>query len=444
VAGSSGPDDPEENFTSIQAAIDAAQPGDTVFVYNGTYYGNLVVNKTINLIGEDRNSTIINFMGGEDVIYVSSNWVNITGFTINESGATTLVAGIKLDNIHYCRIAYNNISVDNKFGIFLDSSSNNLIKGNNASSSWVDGIYLQSSSNNTITDNIVLDNGGGIYLASSSNNIITGNFVLNNDMGISLFSSSNNNICHHNYIDNTDQAYDGTNNGNQWDNGYPWGGNYWSDYSGFDNFKGPFQNIPGKDSIGDMPYIIDTDSQDNYPLMAPYKPLENFTVLKHGWNLISIPLVQEEQNLTRVLGSIDGWYDAVQWYNITDISDPWKHCKLGKPFGNDLYELNEFMSFWIHITQPGDTIFVYNGTQPIVNQTISLSPGWNLVGYPSMTAKNRTDALNNIDFISDVDAIWTYNATTQKWKEITASDNFEVGRGYWVHSKVTKIWIVPL
>ncbi len=141
---------------------------------------------------------------------------------------------------------------------------------------------------------------------------------------------------------------------------------------------------------------------------------------------------------------IDGWYDAVQWYNISDLNDPWKHHKVGKPYGNDLFELNETMSFWIHITQPGDTIFIYNGTQPTSNQSISLHPGWNMVGYPSNTNYNRTEGLNNLIFGSEVDAIWTYNATTQTWKEITASDYFEVGRGYWIHSKVTKTWIVPL
>jgi hypothetical protein len=141
---------------------------------------------------------------------------------------------------------------------------------------------------------------------------------------------------------------------------------------------------------------------------------------------------------------IDGYYDAVQWYNPTDTNDHWKHNKIGKPFGNDLFEINETKGFWIHITNPGDTIFIYNGTQPSVNQTIRLTPGWNLVGYPSLSNRNRTDALNNIYFGTDVDAIWSFNATSQAWEEISASDNFQIGRGYWIHSKVTKTWEVPL
>jgi uncharacterized repeat protein (TIGR01451 family) len=173
-------------------------------------------------------------------------------------------------------------------------------------------------------------------------------------------------------------------------------------------------------------------------------PITNYIILKQGWNLISIPLIQEEQNLIKVLTSIDGLYDAVQWYNITDTKDPWKHFKVGKSFGNDLSEITEKMGFWIHITQAGDTIFLYNGTEPTVNQTVDLYPGWNLVGYPSLTSYNRTNGLNNITFDTDVDSIWTYNAITQKWEELGTTDYFEMGRGYWVHSKVTKSWIVLL
>jgi len=102
------------------------------------------------------------------------------------------------------------------------------------------------------------------------------------------------------------------------------------------------------------------------------------------------------------------------------------------------------MCFWIHITQPGDTIFFYNGTRPTVNQTIDLYPGWNQVGYPSLQNYNRTEGLNNINFTTEVDAIWTYNAATLQWEELGPTDYFEIGRGYWFHSKVTKTWIVPL
>jgi outer membrane protein assembly factor BamB len=168
------------------------------------------------------------------------------------------------------------------------------------------------------------------------------------------------------------------------------------------------------------------------------------TVLNQGWNLISVPLIQTEQSLINVLESIDGYYDAVQWYDGTDNRDQWKHNKIGKSFGNDLFELNEKKGFWVHITQPGDTIFLFNGTIPTENQTISLNPGWNMVGYPSLSSYDRTVGLNNLTFDTHVDSIWTYNSTTQKWNEMGGSDYFEVGRGYYMHSLDYEIWEVPL
>ena len=141
---------------------------------------------------------------------------------------------------------------------------------------------------------------------------------------------------------------------------------------------------------------------------------------------------------------IDSYYDAIQWYNITDSTDKWKHQKIAKPFGNDLSELNETMSFWIHITQPGDTIFLYNGTQPTSNQTIQLHPGWNMVGYPSLSSHNRTTGLNNLIFDTHIDAIQWYDAATKTWHFMGPDDYFVPGRGYWVHSKVEVEWEVPL
>jgi parallel beta-helix repeat protein len=343
-------------------------------------------------------------------------------------------------------ITNNIISWNKNTGLYLRYSSGSTINKNIIHSNPSIGLLISYPGDNIITHNEISNNGKGIYLHFTTDNIIRNNNISSNfNYNFYLENSRYNLIYHNNILNLSIQAYDNRDD-NYWDNGYPLGGNYWSDYNGVDNFKGPNQDQPGSDGIGDTNYSIDGDSVDHYPLMGPYygRQLKNYSVLKEGWNLISIPLIQEHQNLEKVLEMIAGYYDAVQWYNISDINDHWKHNKMGKIFGNDLFHLNESIGFWIHITQSGDTIFIFNGTQPIVNLTIDLFPGWNLVGYPSTISYNRTDALNNIDFGTDVDAIWTYNATTQKWKEITASDNFEVSRGYWIHSKVTKTWIVPL
>jgi len=188
-------------------------------------------------------------------------------------------------------------------------------------------------------------------------------------------------------------------------------------------------------------------------ITADYSGLSNKTgvltissqaILKQGWNLISLPLIQGDPSLAKVLESIDGNYDALQRYDITNSNDPWKHYKLGKPFGNDLSAIDETMGFWIYITQPGDTVFFHNGAPATVNQTIDLYPGWNLVGYPSLTSYDRTQGLNKLSFGTEVDSICSYDSATQNWKELGSTDNFESGMGYWVHATTTCVWEVPV
>jgi parallel beta-helix repeat protein len=309
------------------------------------------------------------------------------------------------------------------------------------------GIMLRQSYNNNITNSTINENiNHGIYLWEANGNTIKNNIFINNTKYAALVDSiSNYNLFHlNNFINNNlggKQASDSGLN-NQWNSSYPSGGNFWSDYTGSDEFNGPNQDIPGNDGIGDTNYSIDIDSVDNYPLMSPI--IKNI-FLHPEWNLISIPRIQPYTNLESVLSSINGSYDAVQWYNVSDTSDPWKHYQILKPSHlNDLIDIDHTIGFWIQITEPEGVLFEYSGTQPYVNQSISLDPGWNMVGYPSLSNKNRTAALNNINYGSDVDAIWTFNAATQTWQEIGPTDYFELGRGYWIHSKVTKVWDVPL
>jgi parallel beta-helix repeat protein len=123
-------------------------------------------------------------------------------------------------------------------------------------------ILLASSSNNRIVDNnITAINGDGVWLNSSSDNTVVGNNITaSNGVGVKLDTSSNNTFYHNNFVSEAQQVSN-TASSNFWNDGYPLGGNYWSDYTGID--ENP------KDGIGDTPYVIDNDNVDRYPLMKP-------------------------------------------------------------------------------------------------------------------------------------------------------------------------------
>ena len=268
-------DDGPADFHTIQEAINAASPEDTIFVYNGTYSEpQVTIDKPLQLIGENKGTTIIDGGGSWVCVYVkSTNNVNITEFTIQNG------YGIYLFRSENVTISGNIIS-NNGQGIILIESTNNTVSKNIVTLNGAISILLSGSNNNKICENIVkLNSGDGVWLDNSHENIVSGNNVSRNGLGTALgyhaygirLSYSNNNTIYHNYImDNYEQASGWRSVNNTWDSGYPSGGNYWSDYTGVDVKGGPNQDQPSSDGIGDTPYVIDANSTDHYPLMNPW------------------------------------------------------------------------------------------------------------------------------------------------------------------------------
>jgi parallel beta-helix repeat protein len=194
--GGSGPG----NYTKIQDAIDDARDGDTVFVYNDSspYYENVEVYKSINLIGEDKNTTIINGSYNGDVVTIVSDWVNISGFSIQDgfrSGIYNIIS-------NHTIITGNNIILNHWYGIYVSHSSGNTITDNNLSMNDDDGVFLFYSCSNIITNNNISNNHEGVELDDSSYNIITGNKISNNEWGIGLGFSIGNTITGNTMVDN--------------------------------------------------------------------------------------------------------------------------------------------------------------------------------------------------------------------------------------------------
>ena len=209
---------PGETYTTIQAAVTAANPNDTIIVRDDTYTENVAVNVTNLTLRSENGSAFTTVTAAQptsDVFLVTANSVTITGFSVRNA---TAASGIRLDSVHHCTISGNNassncvgISVDystnnnitnntaynsSNHGFYIESSSNNSISGNEASYNQWNGFFISLSNDNTISGNRVYNNPDyGIYLSSSNNNTITGNYAYNNSYyGISLDHSSNNTI----------------------------------------------------------------------------------------------------------------------------------------------------------------------------------------------------------------------------------------------------------
>jgi parallel beta-helix repeat protein len=186
--GGSGPG----NFSKIQEAIDSASNGDTIYVYTGSYYENLIVNKSVTLIGNGSSQTTIHGTMGGDVIQITADFVNITGFKITNSGTNEYDAGIEINRADHC-IIKNCTFPNNERGILINFSSyNNILNNTCNSNTYGEGIELSDSSENIIENNTCSNNWDGISIYGSSNNIIKNNTCSNNENGISIWFSTYN------------------------------------------------------------------------------------------------------------------------------------------------------------------------------------------------------------------------------------------------------------
>lgn len=203
-------------YATIQEAInaDATLNGHTIHVDAGIYYESVVVNKSVSLIGENKLNTIIDGRASGNVIRITTNRVNITGFTIQNSMPG--FSGIYIYHSNGDNVSQNIVTNDhngiylygsnsssivdndvfgNQYGIHLYGSDNNNVSGNNAYNN-MNGIHLDISGNNALVDNRVWSNtGNGIYLYGSANNDVSGNNVFSNSgRGIRLHYSSGNTL----------------------------------------------------------------------------------------------------------------------------------------------------------------------------------------------------------------------------------------------------------
>ena len=235
-----------------------------------------------------------NTINGKKIYYlIDKNDLSINPSTYPNIGYLALV--------NCKRITVENTHLNNQ-GILLAWTIDSQIKNNDISHNYGDGVILNSASNNKITNNDINSNSGaGITFAGSNQNIVSGNYITRNQIGISFGSSSGNNtitqnnigdqgtgvyfyasssnlLYNNNFVNNTRQVHDvswgapdqnfpgvPSPSENIWDNDYPLGGNYWS------NYANQYPGAKELDSSGmwDTPHVIDENNQDRYPLLNP-------------------------------------------------------------------------------------------------------------------------------------------------------------------------------
>ncbi|UCE73938.1 MAG: exo-alpha-sialidase, partial [Methanomassiliicoccales archaeon] len=157
--------------------------------------------------------------------------------------------------------------------------------------------------------------------------------------------------------------------------------------------------------------------------------------LNMDWNLISLPLAQNDTKISEVLKSIDGSYDMIQWYDAKD--------GIWRTSPSSLTDINRTMGIWIHMKNKCNLSVV--GAVP-ESTDIALYEGWNLVGYPSLKTRNLNDALSGIYWYAmqhfdafDINDHWKHNCTAKpEW--MNDLKEMRPGGGYWVFVTINETW----
>jgi len=235
------------DFAAIQEALNSSSvvDGDIINVRSGKYREQVFVNKSVSLVGQDPDTTVVDGSARGGVVFNILNTVNV-----------------RLENF----TVQNTTDVGGAYGLQLYRTSNTTIRNVIVTNAYY-GLVINNSSQCRVLDSQTVENynAGIVFLGGSSNNTLVGNRISRNPTGIYIESNSlYNRFYRNNIVNNTlRQANLFPPTYTRWNNGVE--GNYWSDYTG--------EDVDG-DGIGDtdLPWA----GVDNCPLFEPWSPIRTY------------------------------------------------------------------------------------------------------------------------------------------------------------------------
>jgi len=189
------------DYGTIQAAVDNATAGDTIQVAPGIYYEHVVVNKSLTIVGENPQTTIVDGTANGTVFYLEGSNIYISGFTIRNAGnnSSGIASEKEIVTSDYHMIS-SNIITTSLYGVYLSSSDRNTIFNNTLINNGFGAIFLTDADNTNITANTIAGGAYGIRTLLSLNNIIIGNTISQTSYAIYLSLSSTGNTIRNNVL----------------------------------------------------------------------------------------------------------------------------------------------------------------------------------------------------------------------------------------------------
>jgi parallel beta-helix repeat protein len=324
--------------------------------YN-TVSGNVFTNDGLIVVESFSNVVEGNLVNGKPLVYLE----DISDYAVSEEAGQVVLVDCRsmvVDNLNLSRAEVgvellrtndtritNNTMAHNEFGVYIDDFCNgDTVSGNNITNND-DGVYLGTfcdndtvsgnnltnnyagvgldlrCSNNIVSRNNVTTNKYGVWLGTSCSYVtVSENDIADNGYGVYISSSSNDTFFHNNLVDNAQQVGRQWPSTNAWDEGYPSGGNYWSDY------LTKYPNAAENDSSGiwNTPYVIGTNNTDRYPLMAPCHTFDAGT-----WNGVAYS-VDTVSNSTLSNFSFNATAKTLT-FNVTGTNGTMSFCRVAIP-----------------------------------------------------------------------------------------------------------------